>query len=129
MRRTQRFLALAGIAVTLAPAAGAQATYRQTLPLDPINIDRSANACVDFYQFANGGWRANNPIPAAFSRWGSFDELGEKNQETLTRLLTRAAEDADAKQATSSRMLGTYYTSCMDSAGAERAGADPLRPR
>ena len=77
MRPNARPLALSVLALALAIPAGAQGTYRQTVPLDPVNLDRTANACVDFYQFANGGWVKNNPIPAAYSRWGSFDELSE----------------------------------------------------
>jgi putative endopeptidase len=129
MRGNARPFALAALALALAIPAGAQGTYRQTVPLDPVNLDRTANACVDFYQFANGGWMKNNPVPAAFSRWGSFDELSEKNQGSLTKILERAAADADAKQASSSKMLGTFYQSCMDSTAAERMGATPLRPR
>ena len=129
MRLNARPLALSVLALALAIPAGAQGTYRQTVPLDPVNLDRTANACVDFYQFANGGWVKNNPIPAAYSRWGSFDELSENNQATLTKILERAAADADAKQATASKMLGTYYQSCMDSSAAERLGAAPLKPR
>lgn len=129
MRRNARPLALSLLGLALAIPVGAQGTYRQTVPLDPVNLDRTANACVDFYQFANGGWVKNNPIPAAYSRWGSFDELGENNQATLTKILERAAADADAKQATASKMLGTYYQSCMDSTAAEKLGAAPLRPR
>jgi putative endopeptidase len=128
MRGTNRLVA--GAVLLLAAAtAGAQNTYRQTTPLDLANLDRSANACVDFNQFANGGWIKNNPIPAAYSRWGSFDELNEKNQEALTSILTKASADADAKQATAYKMLGTFYNSCMDSVGAERVGAAPLRSR
>lgn len=129
MRRNARPFALSVLAVALAIPAGAQGTYHQTVPLDPVNLDRTANACVDFYQFANGGWAKSNPIPAAYSRWGSFDELSENNQATLTKILEHAAADADAKQATESKMLGTFYQSCMDSSAAERAGAAPLKPR
>src|SRR5688500_4339645 len=128
MPPTLRSLAcLAGMIATAA-TAGAQSGYRQSVPLDPTNLDRTANACVDFYQFANGGWVQNNPLPAAYSRWGSFDELGDKNQAALTQILETSAADADAKQATSYRLLGTYYGTCMDSATADRLGSTPLRP-
>src|SRR5205085_6282926 len=92
--------------------------------------DRTANACVDFYQFANGGWIKSNPIPAAFSRWGSFDELTEQNQQNLTKILDKAAAAVKSGQAKgNTKMLGTYYASCMDSAAAEKAGAAPLKAR
>src|ERR1700690_1104092 len=39
---------------------------------DLANLDRSISPCADFYQFAAGGWMKNNPIPAAYPRWGSF---------------------------------------------------------
>lgn len=120
--------ALLFLAAGSALPLSAQNQYRQTVPIDPVNIDRTANACTDFYQFANGGWLRNNPLPAAYSRWGSFDELGEKNKGALTSILQNAASDADAKQAAAYNMLGTYYSSCMDSAGAESRGASPLRP-
>ena len=125
--KTSAFIALS--LVVKVASAGAQGTYRQTAPLDPVNLDRSANACVDFYQFANGGWIKNNPIPAAFSRWGSFNELEEKNNSELTKILERAAADKSASRTPAIKMLGTYYSSCMDSTAAEKAGAEPLRPR
>ncbi len=129
MRCIARPFALSTLLLAVALPAAAQGTYRQTVPLDPANLDRGANACVDFYQFANGGWIRNNPIPAAYSVWGSFDELSEKNQDVLTKILNRASTEAQVKRTAGSRMLGTYYSSCMDSAAAERAGAAPLRPR
>jgi putative endopeptidase len=126
MYRFARSIALTSLIVASAAPVLAQNTYKQKTPLDPANLDRTANACVDFYQFANGGWIKNNPIPAAYSRWGSFDELGEANQSALTKILNKAASNAANKQ---TKMLGTFYSSCMDSAAAEKAGADPLRPR
>jgi putative endopeptidase len=108
-------------------AAIAQPAQRQTLPLDTANLDRSANACVDFYQFANGGWLKRNPLPAAYSRWGSFDELGDMNQAALTKILEAARTNTGSQDA-NHRMLGTYYANCMDSAAADRAGATPIQP-
>ncbi|MDP9179345.1 MAG: M13 family metallopeptidase [Gemmatimonadota bacterium] len=129
MRLIARQLAFVFLSCTATATAGAQGTYRQTVPLDAVNLDRTANACVDFYQFANGGWINNNPIPVAYSRWGSFNELEEKNQSELTKILERAAADASANRSAANKILGTYYSSCMDSTAAEQAGAEPLRPR
>src|SRR4051812_10117978 len=128
MSRISRSCGILAVAVAFAAPVGAQGTYKQTTPLDPANIDRSANACTDFYQFANGGWVKNNPLPAAYSRWGSFEELGEKNQAALTSILASAAKNPAAEKDPNLKMLGTFYNNCMDSAAAERYGATPVQP-
>ena len=124
-------LILPAIGLTFAlatSAAGQNAVPMQTKPLDPANLDRSVSACTDFYQFANGGWVARNQIPAAFSRWGSFDELQENNQSNLLAILRNAAANGDTRASADMKKLATYYSSCMDSAGAERAGFQPIAP-
>ena len=130
MHRIARPFAVSALSLALAAPAFAQGTYHQTAPLDPANLDRTANACVDFYQFANGGWMKNNPVPPAFSRWSSLDELTEQNQQSLTKLLDKAAANAAASQANAAtKMLGNFYSACMDSAAVEKLGAAPLKPR
>ncbi|MEO8575267.1 MAG: M13 family metallopeptidase [Gemmatimonadales bacterium] len=124
MRPNTRILTILAIA-TAASSADAQSVYKQTTPLDLANFDRSANACVDFYQFANGGWVKANPLPAAYSRWGSLDVLGETNQENLTKILD-ASTKAPSSASRNTKLLGTYYSNCMDSAAADRAGVTPL---
>ena len=125
MRRKSPALAVLVFAFGAALPLGAQGSYQQKTPLDPANIDRTANACVDFNQFANGGWIKSNPLPAAYSRWGSFEELGEKNQATLTKIVETAASSAGSKSR-NYQLLGTFYSNCMDSAAANQAGAKPL---
>jgi endothelin-converting enzyme/putative endopeptidase len=72
----------------------------------------------------------NNPVPPAFSRWSSLDELTEQNQQSLTKLLDKAAANAAASQANATtKMLGNFYSACMDSAAVEKLGAAPLKPR
>ena len=127
MRLVLRALAL-GFAIATPMAAQMSAVPIQTTPLDPANIDRSVSACTDFYQFANGGWVKRNPVPAAFSRWGSFDQLSENNQSNLLTILRRTAASGNSQASEDLRKLGIYYSSCMDSAGAERAGAQPIAP-
>ena len=125
MRLVNRALAFA-FALATSAVAQTSAVPIQTKPLDPANIDRSVSACTDFYNFANGGWIKTHPVPAAFSRWGSFDELTEGNQANLLTILRSAAASGNAKANPDLRKLSVYYSSCMDSAGAERAGGQPI---
>ena len=131
MRLVLRALSLiVALTFVLATPAAAQtsAVPMQSTPLDPANLDRSVSACTDFNQFANGGWIAGHPVPPAFSVWGSFTELGENNQSNLLTILRDAAAKGNSQASEDMRKLGVYYSSCMDSAGAERAGAQPIIP-
>jgi putative endopeptidase len=125
MRFIYRALAFTFVLATSA-AAQTSAVPIQTKPLDPANLDRSVSACTDFYQFANGGWVKTHPVPAAYSRWGSFDELSENNQGNLLTILRKAAATGNTQANADLRKLAIYYSSCMDSVGAERSGADPI---
>lgn len=124
-------LVLRALALTLGVAAAASAQNAvpmQTKPLEPANLDRSVSACTDFYQFANGGWIKAHPVPPAYSVWGSFTELQENNQSNLLTILRNASANGDPKATADLRKLATYYTTCMDSAAAERAGYQPVTP-
>ena len=125
MRFVLRALALT---LGLATSAAAQTSVipMQSTPLDPANLDRSVSACADFYQFANGGWVKSHPVPPAYSVWGSFAELQENNQNNLLAILRNAASSGNPRASADLRKLGTYYSSCMDSASAERNGSQPI---
>jgi putative endopeptidase len=127
MRFAHRALAFS-FALATSAAAQTSAVPIQTKPLDPANLDRSVPACTDFYHFANGGWIKSHPIPAAFSRWGSFDELQENNQSNLLTILRAASANGNSQATADMRKLSVYYSSCMDSAAAERNGAQPIVP-
>jgi len=125
-----RFLkrTICGLAVFAGTAAAQNAVPMQSKPLDPANMDTSVSACTDFFQYANGSWIKRNPVPAAFSQWGGFSELSESNNAALMSILEAAAKNKDSKRSANIRKLGDYYASCMDSAGAERAGISPVKP-
>jgi putative endopeptidase len=94
--------------------------------LDKTDLDTSANACIDFNQYANGGWLKKNPIPAAYSSWGVSSVLAESNREMLRAILERAAA-TKAPAGSNEQKIGDYYSSCMDEAAVEKAGLTPLK--
>jgi putative endopeptidase len=88
-------------------------------------IDRTADPCGDFYQYACGTWLKENPIPADQASWGRFSELNERNRTTLRGLLDKVSEPKASRSAIQAK-LGDYYATCMDEAQVESLGAKPI---
>jgi putative endopeptidase len=95
---------------------------------DLANLDRSISPCDDFFHFAAGGWIKNNPIPPAYSRWGTFNKLTDHNQDVLKTILEEGSADKAAKPGSNWQKIGDYYASCMDTAAIDAAGIKPLEP-
>lgn len=93
---------------------------------DLANLDRSVSPCDDFFHFAAGGWIKNNPIPPAYSRWGSFVILHNHNEDVLHGILEEAAKDKNATPGSNWQKVGDFYASCMDESQIESAGLKPL---
>ena len=106
------------------PQGGPAPAARSASGLQLTALNRSVDPCSDFYQYACGGWLANNPIPSDRPRWGRFDELQERNYEVLRRVLEAASTGGDA----AARKIGDYYASCMDETAINRRGVTPLDP-
>lgn len=96
--------------------------------LEIADMDPSCKPCQDFYHYADGGWLAKNPIPAAYPVWGRFSELAERNREFLHQILERAAKDQKAPEGSNEQKIGAFYASCMDEAKVEAEGVKPLDP-
>ncbi|MFL6207617.1 MAG: M13 family metallopeptidase [Pyrinomonadaceae bacterium] len=96
--------------------------------LDVSNLDKNANPCADFYQYANGGWLAKNAIPAAYPEWGVFDVLAEQNRDSLRAIVEDAAKNTNAPKGSNEQKVGDYYASCMAEDKIEAAGLKPLQP-
>src|ERR1700716_1627167 len=79
-------------------------------PIDPSNMDPSVKPADDFFLYANGGWIKRTEIPPEFSRWGSFNQLIEHNNDALHVIAEKAAKTkADPKAAPEMQKVGDYY--------------------
>jgi putative endopeptidase len=108
------------------PAVSAEKPTAAPKSFDLAALDRKADPCQDFYQFACGGWRAKNPIPGDQSRWSRFNELAEHNLWIERQILEQAA-NSKAAAGTNEQKIGDYYSACMDTAAINKKGLEPLK--
>jgi putative endopeptidase len=94
--------------------------------LDVGSIDKTADPCNDFYQYACGAWMTKNQIPPDESSWGRFNELFERNQNILRGILDESAKDQSRSPI--DQQIGGFYGSCLNETAIEQRGVAPLKP-
>src|SRR3989454_6303045 len=99
--------------------------FPYTPSLDLSAMDKTINACVDFYQYACGGWQKNNPIPPDQTRWDVYGKLYEDNLKHLRSILEQAASLRTNRDEVT-REIGDFYSACMDELTVEKRGLAPL---
>lgn len=119
------------ITTMLTLAAVAVATAQTQAPIravDPTRFDTTCAPCRDFFRYANGGWDARTTIPAQYTSYGTGREVQDRNEALLRRILEDAARQAPRTSDSTTRLVGTFFGSCMDSVRAQREDAAPLVP-
>jgi putative endopeptidase len=123
------YLATSGLAPAQAPTASSPRTEASVIAtFDLRAMDRTADPCTDFYQYACGGWLKNNPIPSDQAKWGRFNELIENNRRILRDILESVSAPA-AQRTANDQKIGDFYASCMDEEAIEKKGIAPLKPQ
>lgn len=95
--------------------------------IDTANLNQDVRPADDFYQFACGGWIKNNPLPAAYSRYGSFDVLTENNNKRINAILDELRQNS-YEEGTIEQKLADLYKGAMDSVRRNEEGVTPVRP-
>lgn len=108
-----------------APAQGLMAQNQSGL--DMKNFDKSVRPSDDFYRYATGGWQKLHPLPAAYSRYGSFDMLQENVNKQVNSILTSLTKKK-FKEGTTERKLSDFYKLAMDQDRCNKEGLAPVKP-
>ena len=120
-----------GLILLAVMAAGTYCAYAQETGLKGIetaDLDRKAAPCDNFYDFANGSWRAQNPIPASMDRWSRRWQAGEQNKEQLRTILDDVSARHDLVAGTPAQLTGDFYAACVNVKAIDEAGLTPLKP-
>ena len=114
--------------LVVAPSVGADAQGNISKSgLDLSNLDRSVRPQDDFYKFATGGWQKLHPLPAAYSRFGSFDLLQDNVNKQVNSILSSLTKKS-FKEGTTERKLSDFYKLALDSARRDKEGLAPVKP-
>jgi putative endopeptidase len=94
--------------------------------LDLTIMDRRANPGIDFYRYATGRYPKRHPIPAEYNQWGTWEEVIERNAQTLHEILKKCADQTKKGQTapgSEAQLLGQFYLSGMNAEQINAEGA------
>lgn len=111
------------VLMTAAPMSG-MAQSQSGLKMQ--NLDKSVSPAEDFYQFATGGWQKLNPLPAAYSRFGSFDMLQESVNKQVNTILGDL-QKKKFKAGTTEQKLSDFYKLALDVDRRNKEGIAPVK--
>ncbi len=119
------------IATLLVTLLATAALVAQNAPQRGVFVDdlnRNADACTNFFDYANGTWRAANPIPASMQRWSRRWQTGEQNKEQLRTLVDEIAKGTGYPKGSVDQQIADFYGSCMDQKRVNALGVKPIQP-
>ena len=113
--------------LTLAVGIGACAQQAVRKGIETADIDKTVNPCEDFYDYANGTWRASNPIPAYMDRWSRRWQASEQNKDQLRKILDEVSALPEQTAGSPAQLTGDFYAACTNVKAVDAAGVSPLK--
>jgi putative endopeptidase len=92
------------------------------------DLDRSIDPCTDFFEFSNGTWRKQNPIPPEQQRWSRRWKSGEDAKDQLKNILDEVSAKTDWPAHSVEQLIGDFYGGCMDQTKIDQRGVEPIKP-
>lgn len=123
--KVSHYLPILALASLSMASCGEKQKQREAVQYDINNLDTSAKPGDDFHQFSTGGWAKNNPMSDEYSRYGSFDQLRERNQEQVKGIIEELGQSEHAV-GTVGQKIGDLYAIGMDSSKLNVDGAAPI---
>ena len=124
MKKLTIITLLTSCAVTLSSTAGvgpaSNIAKANSKPIEVANFDKTVKPGDDFYQYVNGTWLKNNPIPPTETRWGSFGILDELTRTRVKTILDEIATNQTAAPGTAEQKIRDFYGTAMDSVKCEK---------
>ncbi|MGG7036626.1 MAG: M13 family metallopeptidase [Flavobacterium sp.] len=106
-----------------------QSSAQQKTPgIDTALMDKSVRPQDNFYQYVNGTWLKNTPIPADKTRWGSFDQLRQNTDIDALNILKDAASGQKYASNTDQGKAINLYKTIMDTVSRNKKGIEPIKP-
>ena len=123
--KVSHYLPVLAIASLTMASCGEKEKQRETVQYDINNLDTSAKPGDNFHQFSTGGWATNNPMSDEYARYGSFDQLRDRNKEQIKGIIADLGQ-AEHTQGSVGQKIGDLYAIGMDSSKLNIDGATPI---
>src|ERR1700740_3162603 len=94
--------AILGVGQTAKPPAANHLRFSADM------LDKSIDPCTDFYAYVCSKWQAQNPIPSDRPAWGRFNELQDRGETIVPRMLEKNSKD-DPSRSPIEQKIGDYY--------------------
>jgi endothelin-converting enzyme/putative endopeptidase len=116
------------VSLAMAISTGGYSQQPALKGIETSDLNKSAQPCDNFFDYANGAWRAQNPIPASMDRWSRRWQAGENNKDQLRKILDDVSAAPEQSKGSPAQLTGDFYAACVDQKAIDAAGITPLKP-